>query len=351
MNGSGGTDDRPGSFSSDDWQPDRELRRGEPPEAPGSAPGSFSSPDASAPPPHVPQMPRISVPSAAELILGIPWALWSFGVVSWFSALILNGFWAVLLVALWILSGLLVFWAPLEDYLARYAFRLRRPTLMEQQKLDAAWLAVCSVMNINPRYHKLWVEEADSLNGSAMAGRSIAVTRWALSSLPPRQLQAVLAHELGHHQGGHPWAGLVAFWYALPGRLMVGAVRWLFQQSARFPALGCLFVAIFVGGYVGLFMYTVVFHADWGWAVYSVLPFLVPIPLAWFSRRGELWADQVAADLGYARDMITVLYDLQAQGDDVARRAAGWRGALYSHHPSIADRITALERYLQNAGS
>jgi Zn-dependent protease with chaperone function len=265
--------------------------------------------------------------------------------------LLLDGFPAVLLVALWILSGLLIFWPPMEDYLAKYFFRLRRPTMLEQQKLDIAWRAVCSRLNINPQYYKLWVEESDSVNGYAMAGRSIAVTRWTLNTLTPRQLQAVLAHELGHHRGGHPWAGLVAFWYALPGRLAVAAVRAVLRKAAQVPALGCLIAAVLLLGVAGMFLNSLLFHHGYGWMVYSILPILVPIPLAWFSRRGELMADQVAADLGYARDTVGLLYDLQAQGEDVARRAAGWRGALYSPHPSIADRITALERYLQNSGS
>jgi Zn-dependent protease with chaperone function len=293
----------------------------------------------------------MSVPSAAELLLSIPWVIWSFGVVAWFAALILDGFWAASLVAIWILSGLLIFWPHLEDYLARYLFRLRKPTALEKQKLDIAWRTVCSRVNINPQYYKLWVEEADNINGFAMAGRSISVTRWAINTLPPRQLQAVLAHELGHHRGGHPWAGLIASWYALPGRLVVALVRGLFRRAAQIPALGCLIGGVLLIAVVGMFLNWLWFHNDFGWVLYAVMPVLVPIPLAWFSRRGELMADQVAADLGYARDTVGMLYDLQAQGEDVARRAAGWRGALYSTHPSVADRITALERYIQNTGS
>jgi Zn-dependent protease with chaperone function len=257
----------------------------------------------------------------------------------------------VLLVVLWILSGLVIFWSPMEDYLAKYLFRLRRPTALEQQKLDVAWRAVCSHVNINPQYYKLWVEESDSVNGLAMAGKSIAVTRWALNALAPRQLQAVLAHELGHHRGGHPWARLVAFWYALPGRLAVAFVRGVIRRASQVPALGCLIGAALLVSVAGMFLNSLWFHSGFGWVAYALMPIIVPIPLAWFSRRGELMADQVAADLGYARDTVAFLYDLQAQGEDVARRAAGWRGAVYSTHPSVADRITALERYLQSSGS
>jgi Zn-dependent protease with chaperone function len=220
--------------------------------------------------------------------------------------------------------------------------------MLEQQKLNVAWRAVCSQVHVDPDYYKLWIEESDDINGFAMAGKSVAVTRWALNSLPPRQLQAVLAHELGHHQGGHPWASLVAFWYSLPGRSLAALARAIFRSG---PVVGCLFAGFLLCAAAGLVLSTLIFGHGWGWAFYTVMPFLVPIPLAWFNRRSELMADQVAADLGYARDTVAFLYDLQAQGEDVARRAAGWRGALYSNHPSLADRITALERYLRNSGS
>ncbi|MEV8372541.1 M48 family metalloprotease [Kribbella sp. NPDC056861] len=272
--------------------------------------------------------------------------IWSFGIVSSLSTMIFDGFSAVVPVVLWILSGLLIFWPRTEYYLAKFFFRLREPTMLEQQKLDVAWRAVCSQVHVDPKYYKLWIEESDDINGYAMAGKSVAVTRWALNSLPPRQLQAVLAHELGHHQGGHPWAGLVAFWYSLPGRSLAGLVSAILRSG---PVAGCL-----VGGFLfcsaaGLFMASLIFNHGWGWVFYTFMPILVPIPLAWFNRKAELMADRVAADLGYARDTITFLYDLQAQGEDVARRAAGWRGALYSSHPSLAVRITTLERYLQGS--
>ena len=221
--------------------------------------------------------------------------------------------------------------------------------MLEQQKLDIAWRAVCARAGVDPNYHKLWVEESDSVNGISVAGRSVAVTRWALNNLPPRQLQAVLAHELGHHRGGHPWATLVVFWYSQPARLMVAAFQTLVRLGSQIPAVGCL-IAGFLFFVIGLAFQSMVL-GGWGWTLYAIVPFVVPIPLAWISRRTELVADRVAADLGYARETIAFFYDLQSQGEDVARRAAGWRGVLYATHPPIADRIRGLEQYVQVTGS
>ncbi|NIK60823.1 M48 family metalloprotease [Kribbella shirazensis] len=352
MNASDGNDERPGSFSADSWQPaPRGPGGGGAPEAPNSTPGSFSpvdGPAQSAPPPQ--QGVRISVPSAAELLLGIPWALWSFGVVSSVAAWFSPDWVSLSIVVLWVLSGLVVIVPATEDFIAKYLYRLRRPTLMEQQKLDISWRTVCTRAGVDPGYYRLWVEESDTINGAAVAGHSVAITRWALNNLPPRQLQAVLAHELGHHRGGHPWATLLVFWYAQPGRLMVSFIQALFRLGGRVPALGCVIVGFFALSLAGLILNSMIF-GNWDWAGYALLPFLVPIPLAWFSRRAELMADRVAGELGYARDTIAFLYDLQSQGQDVARRAAGWRGALYATHPTLADRIRTLERYTQGTRS
>lgn len=350
MSGSDGHD-RPGSFSADDWEPPaRPADAGNTPQVPEHPPGSFVPPDHSRQE-RTAQPPLLTVPMSAELFLGIPWMLWGLGVVWWAAGLVFDGFAVAVVIAAWILSGLLIFWAPMDDYLARFVFHLRRPTVLEQQKLEVSWRAVCQRAAIDSQYHKLWIEESDGVNGFAMAGRSIAVTRWALNSLPPRQLQAVLAHELGHHRGGHPWATTLVLWYSLPGRLVVGLVRGLFRLGMRVPALGCLVYGFVAAAFAGLFLNSLIISNSWTWVVEAILPFLVPIGLAWCGRRVELMADLVSADFGYARDMIMFLYDLQAQGEDVARRAAGWRGALYSTQPSVAQRITALERYRQMTAS
>jgi Zn-dependent protease with chaperone function len=343
--------DRPGSFSADDWEPvGQPSQSGKAPDAPGSAPGSFGDGNQEPVGGRAPRALQFSAHSAAELVLGIPWAVWSLGVVSTVSTWIFDGFVDALVVALWVLSGVLIVLPVTEDYVAMYLCRLRKPTLLEQQKLEIAWRAVCARAGVDPGYHKLWVEEADSVNGVSVAGRSVAVTRWALNTLPPRQLQAVLAHELGHHSGGHPWATSLVFWYSQPARLMLAMIQAMLRLGSQISAFGCLIAAFLLFAIGGLVLHSLIW-GGWGWTLYALVPFAVPIPLAWLSRRSELVADRVAADLGYARETIAFFYDLQSQGEDVARRAAGWRGVLYATHPSIADRIRMLEQYVQIARS
>ena len=112
--------------------------RPEPPPGYGSAP--LPPPQSS---PELPSGPsaasgasqprRVEVSTAALLLSAVPWFFWSFAVVSWVVGIIGFG-WGWLLVVIWIVSGAVVFLRPVEDMLARYLFRLRQPTLLEEQR-------------------------------------------------------------------------------------------------------------------------------------------------------------------------------------------------------------------------
>ncbi len=81
-----------------------------------------------------------------------------------------------------------------------------------------------------------------------------------------------------------------------------------------------------------------------------VVALAAPVILAWFRRRAEKNANQVAASLGYGHPLLDALYAWQAQNRDIERRAAGRRVALMSFHPSVAEQIIALEKYMRNHG-
>jgi hypothetical protein len=50
------------------------------------------------------------------------------------------------------------------------------------------------------------------------------MTNWAVYSLPPRHLEAVLAHELAHQLAMPRALSLLPYWLTLPARLMGRAI-------------------------------------------------------------------------------------------------------------------------------
>ena len=77
-------------------------------------------------------------PSAWRVLLtAVPWFFWSFASSLDCGAI---GFgWGWLVVLLWVVSGAVVFVGPAEPLFARYLFRLRQPTLVEQERLGPIW--------------------------------------------------------------------------------------------------------------------------------------------------------------------------------------------------------------------
>src|ERR687896_2342769 len=73
----------------------------------------------------------------------------------------------------------------------------------------------------------LMAEDAGVINAYATAGHLVCFTTGALR-LPDRQLEAVLAHELGHHTELHPWLSAFTWWVQLPAvplKALLAALR------------------------------------------------------------------------------------------------------------------------------
>ncbi|MER6184316.1 M48 family metalloprotease [Streptomyces sp. NPDC001652] len=297
------------------------------------------------------QQRRTDATAVGNLLLHLPNFLCSLFVVGLVAALF--GDFALVVVLLWIASGALVFHRPTESALARHLLRLRYPTPQERAKLEPVWREVTARAGVEGRTYELWVEDSDSLNAVAAAGHIVGVTRFAMNQLPNGELAAVLAHELGHHVGGHAWSGLLGYWYALPGRVAwrvlkaVSAVA--FHVSKAFGCFGVAFVVLLVGGLAFATVST----------LYG-LPLLVlgvPYALAAVGRRSELRADEHAAALGFAPMLAAVLDKLHRQEQyeqaEVTARNGGATveesalSRLLSSHPDHHTRLHHLQRYLQ----
>ncbi|MFF2367052.1 M48 family metalloprotease [Streptomyces sp. NPDC058122] len=290
--------------------------------------------------------------AVGQLATQIPGALVSLAVV---SALALGIFGTVvgwLVVVAWVASGALVFHRPTELRFARHVLKLRTPLAEERARLEPIWREVTARAGIEANTYELMVENSDDLNAVAVAGHVVGVTTYSLNRIPSSNLAAVLAHELGHHTGGHAWAGLLGYWYSLPGRL-----AWAFTRGMARIALAV--AGVFSAAATGLLILFMGMFVVAGFLVawYITIPLVVaPYLLAWAGRLGELRADQQSAALGFAPEMAEVLHHFQAE-EDAAKAAAVSQGKklhepsglarLLSTHPDNHTRLRALEPYLQ----
>lgn len=289
--------------------------------------------------------------TAVRLLAGVPWFLCSLFLVTLVaiaaSATADESVQAIVVVgvmALFVVSGVVVFLPRTEALFAVVLFRYRRPNDDEARYLHSLWDEVTNTAGVNGSRYSLWVQESDQVNAFAAAGHVVAVTRWALRSLPPQHLAALLAHELGHHIGGHSWAGLLAYWYSLPTRF----VRRVFYLLAYVFGTA---MSVFRGGLVlqaPAQLLPIILVAYAAYKVHPALLALVVVPflLAWFTRLGERYADRFAARIGYGPLLIEVFDGWLRSGMDTRRRRAGVRANVMASHPTCAARIRALQKYL-----
>ncbi|MFD7873941.1 M48 family metalloprotease [Streptomyces sp. NPDC059766] len=330
-------------------------------QAPPSAPGAAAAADDPAHPHHIStdarrvmisaQQRRTDATAVGNLLLYLPNFLCSLCVVGLVSAIF--GDLAFVVILLWIASGALVFHRPTESALARRLLHLRYPTPQERAKIEPVWREVTARAGVEGRNYELWVEDSDGLNAVAAAGHIVGVTRFAMNELPNGELAAVMAHELGHHVGGHAWSGLLGYWYALPGRLAWRFLKafstFVFRVSKAFGCFGVAFVVLFIGG---IAMATI--------STLYGLPLLilgVPYALAAVGRRAELRADEHAAGLGFAPMLAAVLGKLHQQEQQAEAQATAQNGGvpveesalskLLSSHPDYHTRLHHLQPYLQ----
>ncbi|MFE7617306.1 M48 family metalloprotease [Streptomyces sp. NPDC057496] len=283
---------------------------------------------------------RMDLTALGQLALALPAFLTSALVVLLVGVLLDVGtgvpFWVP--VALWTASGALVFHRPTEDLLARYLFGLRRPMPQEAARLEPVWREVTAISGVDGGRYRLWVEESDALNALAVAGHVVGVTRYALEQLSSRRLAAVLAHELGHHTGGHAWALLLCHWYGLPGRLVRRVLR-----ATALSLVTPVRCAVYLAGGV-LLLALGGFDSTVARILYG-LPLLLALPYlsAAVGRRAELRADRHAASLGFAPELADVLEMLYEDGPPEHESVPA---RLLSTHPDVPTRLHHLRAYL-----
>lgn len=149
-----------------------------------------------------------------------------------------------------------------------------------------------------------------------------------LATLAADEIEAVLAHELGHFKHRHIVARIgLSFGLSLAGLWLCA---WLTGQPGFFTALGVDRVSTYAGLYLFL-------------SVAGSLGILLQPPMAWYSRRHEFEADAYAAAVADGRALKRALKRLYR--DNAATLTPDpLHSAVYDSHPPAPQRIAALDR-------
>ncbi|MCX5204847.1 M48 family metalloprotease [Streptomyces sp. NBC_00237] len=254
---------------------------------------------------------------------------------------------------LWVASGALVFHRPSEDLFARRLLKLHRPSPQDMSRLAPVWREVTARAGVDGSQYELWIEESKELNAYAAAGHIVGVTRFALTNLTSAHLAAVLAHELGHHTGGHAWSSLLDYWYSLPGRVAWRVIRAVMVFTVTFTSYFSWLVTaglVLFFGFLTLATVTVLYGLP-------LILLAIPYLMAAVGRRAELRADQHAAALGFAPMLAEVLYAMEQSEVQARYQLAAARGAkpaepgvlarLLTTHPDFHTRLYRLQPHLQ----
>ncbi len=212
----------------------------------------------------------------------------------------------------------------------------------EELRLRDAWDTVLARAGASrTRRWKLRVMQADEINAAAAGGSVVMVTSYAVAHLSDQELQAVLAHELGHHVGLHPVVLLAQSWLIRPilwvdwvTVRLHNAVGWLMNLSRLHPVALVLLLA------VQLSLRFVVL----------VLQLVVNLALGLLlacQRRAEYRADEVAVRLGYGPWLLHALHRFH---EHEASRVGGFASWWTHTHPSTAQRIARIDQHMRRHG-
>jgi len=147
-----------------------------------------------------------------------------------------------------------------------------------------------------------------------------------LESLSDDELEAVLAHELGHFKRKHIVKGMaISFATTLIG---LGILAWLMKAEWFYSALGVSTSST----YMALLLFTIVM---------PVFTFLLSPLMSLFSRKNEFEADEYAAQQSEAKFLIQALVNLYKENANTLTPDPLY-SAFYDSHPPAPVRIAHL---------
>lgn len=251
--------------------------------------------------------------------------------------------------ALGVITIVMLALTPIGDSVAAQCLPVRRQSLRESQRIDAALERV--KQEYQKQYNrtrkiKVHVMDLPNINGMAFGRNSVAVSKGLLNVAMDDELAAILAHEIGHLHHGDGLLNLAMLVVSWPTVFLNRLVTNIFfssddDKSSKksddgtglmfFLCFGVLAIAIF-------FMYFAIL-----WAL--------SFPVLWLMRSLdsaiewpiEYKADRFAVSLGLGQALVSILE--QVEGEDIRAKFGFLQKYVYSHPPT-ALRIDKIERNL-----
>jgi Zn-dependent protease with chaperone function len=222
-----------------------------------------------------------------------------------------------------LLANVLLFIRPVEIAAGRFmAGPSREPDAEERARLDPLIGRVAAKARIRQERLVVRIQPVTGVNASAGASHLLYITRGALQ-LPDQVLEAVVAHELGHHRALHPLATAIVWSLSFPGVVLNGVFGVLRRLAGRFRPLVLL---------------VLIWQATVMW-----LYWIGDLLAAWAARRTEFEADAAAGQWGYGMTLGMLYAELASQ-----ERPLNRLGRLRADHPPTAERVRALAPYAVN---
>lgn len=290
---------------------------------------------------------KISLTAFASMIIIVGAILWVAFIADFFidvreyeprSLLSIFAWASFFLAAIVLVSG-----SGFGEWFFRLFFNMRKPTLREEDRINPL------IDKIERDYYskydeklniKYFIVDAAFLNGFAFGFSTIAIHRGALEELNDEELQALLAHEIGHihfKDGGYNSIqfslGAIGFSILKYPMKITGASMGAVSETSKENVGSSL---IFIGLILILF-------------APITLAAIIATPLMWLSQKFSnmgLWhmeyrADQFSANIGYHDGLIS-FFEKMLPLDE--RNEHGFLSRYGFSHPPTAVRIDKLER-------
>ena len=153
-----------------------------------------------------------------------------------------------------------------------------------------------------------------------------------LEHLTPKQVEAVLAHELGHFKRKHIVKQMILS--TVMTLVGFGILAWLMQQNWFYSGMGIEQSST----YMALILFML---------VSPVFTFFIGPMMSWLSRKNEFEADEFAAKQSSAEELISALVGLYKENASTLTPDP-IHSAFYDSHPPASLRIAHLKQQMEN---